>query len=264
MAKRNRCTTEATIKNRIKQGRGSGRLATYKPWLLVQDVPSRGLACRAKGWKTGRVHHFLSRLELWYFYLLEWSLSVTDIREQFPLLPLEETLTIARDCGIAHPVHPKTKHPIVLTTDFLITVGDVDDPRTVKYKEDLTPRNLEKLELERRYWDARNKKLKIVTEDNVPMVLSKNVEWLHPYKSVRDFISMEELQFSLVASHVLRTLQQTNGPLRDLTLELDNRLGLQPGTSLGLSRYLLANRHLHVDMMRPINPHEPLALIVNG
>jgi ABC-type multidrug transport system fused ATPase/permease subunit len=70
-------------------------------------VASQGLASRIKGWKTGRVHHLLSELETSYFYLLEWSLSVLDIREQFPLLPLEETLAIADQCGIAHPNDPR-------------------------------------------------------------------------------------------------------------------------------------------------------------
>ena len=140
-------------------------------------------------------------------------------------------------------------------------MGSIDDPRTLKYKADLDTRTLEKLELERRYWDARNKTLRIVTEDNVPTVLAKNVEWLHPYKRREDFSTLDELQFSLTASHVLLTLQQTRAPLRDLTITLDDQLGLRLGTSLSLTRYLLANRHLRVDMMQRINPHEPLALI---
>lgn len=37
------------------------------------------------------MHHFLSKLETNYFYWLDWSPIVSDIREQYPLLPLEET-----------------------------------------------------------------------------------------------------------------------------------------------------------------------------
>ncbi|HEV7736265.1 MAG TPA: hypothetical protein VGO47_02690, partial [Chlamydiales bacterium] len=83
MAKRKRLVTETSIKRRIKEGRGIGRLANYKPWLHIQDVPSLGLSSRIKGWKTQRVHHFLSGLELLYFYILEWSRNVVDIREQY-------------------------------------------------------------------------------------------------------------------------------------------------------------------------------------
>lgn len=45
-------------------GRGKSTGASYLPWLRVQDVPSKGLSTRVEGWKTGRIHHFLSCLEL--------------------------------------------------------------------------------------------------------------------------------------------------------------------------------------------------------
>lgn len=88
----------------------------------MRDVPSRGLSSRVKGWKTGRVHHFLSQLELSYFYTLEWSVSVIDIREQYPLIPPKSTLDIADRLNIKPPTDPKTKLPIVMTTDFLVDV----------------------------------------------------------------------------------------------------------------------------------------------
>ena len=52
--------------------------------------------------KTSRQHEFLSDLERNYFYLTEHSDFVFDIREQFPLLPLEETIVIADELGIKH------------------------------------------------------------------------------------------------------------------------------------------------------------------
>lgn len=266
MAKRNRSTTARSIKNRIKEGRGRGRLENYQPWLRIQDVPSQGLACRTRGWKTNRVHHFLSRLELYVFYCLEWSRSIIDIREQFPLLPLDETLTIAANCAISHPVHPRTRHPIVITTDFVITIrrkhNDVDEPFTVKRKEDLSSqRTLQKLEIERRCWAVRNKQLKILTEDNVPIVLARNVEWVHPYYRAEDFTDLDDLQFSLIASSVLQAVRQQRLPLCQITMQLDDHLGIELGTCLSITRHLIANRHLLVDMHKPINPSEPLNLI---
>ena len=108
-----------------KAGRGKGTGKDYLPWLRVQDVPSKGLSTRVEGWKTKRIHHFLSQLELLYYYVLEWSRAILDIREQYPLLPLEETISIAQSCGIPHPAHPKTKKPVVFTTDFLLTVSSM-------------------------------------------------------------------------------------------------------------------------------------------
>jgi len=40
MAKRSRNSSETTIENRLKQGRGMGQGANYNPWLHIQDVPS--------------------------------------------------------------------------------------------------------------------------------------------------------------------------------------------------------------------------------
>ena len=265
MAKRKRLTTERSIAKKIKQGRGAGRLLDYRPWLQIQDVPSLGLACRSNGWKTGRIHHTMSLWELRYFYTCEWLLKVIDIREQFPLFPLAETLEIAARLGIHHQVHPRTRHPIVLTTDFVITVRDsedIDEPHTVKTKEDLCSwRTLEKLELERRYWLSRGKRLTIVTEDDINAILAKNVEWVHPYKYRENFNGTEELEFSFIASTVLQTLRTERAPLRSLTMRLDNRMGLEVGSSLSITRYLIANRFLLVDMMKPINPSEPLILL---
>jgi len=262
VGKRSRHSNSSTIKSKIKQGRGTGRLSEYKPWLHIQDVPSRGLVARILGWKTRRVHHLLSLFEQSYFYTLEWSSIVTDIREQYPLLPLEETVSIASDCGISHPVHPRTRYPTVLTTDFLLTANSEDQPRTLKHKDDLDTRTLEKLEIERRYWDFRQKKLKIVTEEHFPMTVAKNVEWLHPFKRREEFSDFDELQFSLITSHVLLAVQHNHAPLREVTVALDDQLGLKLGTSLSLTRYLLANRQLRVDMQQRINPCNQLALII--
>lgn len=85
----------------------------------IQDIASTGLASRIKGWKTGRVHHLLSKLETEYFYVLEWSNIVSDIREQYPLLPITETLEIAEQLGILHPTDPRTKESIVMTAQQL-------------------------------------------------------------------------------------------------------------------------------------------------
>src|SRR5699024_11896381 len=99
---------------------GSG--AGYQPGLKIEDVSSLGLSTSLKGIKNGRQHDFLSDLERNYFYLTEFSDVVLDIREQFPLLPQEETIVIAVELGIIHPADPKTGDPIVMSTDFLLTV----------------------------------------------------------------------------------------------------------------------------------------------
>ncbi|OAH57955.1 transposase [Domibacillus aminovorans] len=121
MSKRTNGWKEEKIARYYAEGRGKGELASYKPWLTIQNVPSSGRVHRFKGWKTNRIYHFLSDLERDYCYLLDWSEDVIDIREQFPL-DQEKTIQIAEDKQINHSVDPTTRTPIVMTTDFLMTV----------------------------------------------------------------------------------------------------------------------------------------------
>jgi hypothetical protein len=266
MAKRKRQTDQKVIEKQLKERRGQGRGADYKPWLLIQDVPSQGLATRIKGWKTKRVHHFLSNLELSYFYVLEWSPIVFDIREQYPLLPLEETLTIAEQCGIRHPTDPKTKEPVVMTTDFFITVPRtievIEQARTVKTAKDLqSERTLEKLEIERRYWQGRNINWGIVSEREIPEALAKNVEWLHPFFQVENLSSLAQRELARITTVLTVEIAKDNTSLADIAADCDDRLGLEPGISLSVSRYLIASRQWSVDMNRLIEPSKPLVLL---
>lgn len=266
MAKRRRETNQITIDKRIREGRGQGRGSDYKPWLLVQDVASQGLATRIRGWKTKRNHHLLSNLELSYFYILEWSPIVFDIREQYPLLPLEETLAIAGQCGIRHPTDPKTKEPVVMTTDFLITVAQsikvIEQARTLKSAKDLqSERTLEKLEIERRYWQGRDIDWGIVTEREIPEAVAKNVKWLQPFFGTEDLSFLSQYEINRITTALTLKIAKDNVPLAAITADCDDRLGLEPGTSLSVSRHLIANRRWLVDMNRLIQPSKPLVLI---
>ncbi len=247
-----------------KEGRGQGTLQDYKPWLTVRDVPSHGRSSRDKGWKTGRTHHFLSILELLYYLTLEWSLMVTDIREQYPLLPIDDTLAIADSLDIKHPTHPKTKEPVVLTTDFYISLrnerGTFEHARTVKYAKDLSNRRtLEKLEIERRYWEVRGIDWGIVTEHEIPHTLAKNVDFLHDAWHLCK--RMPEKNISLVAELLTRFVSEQHQPLNELTALSDKQLGLKGGTSLKVVYYLLATRQWRIDMNIPIDPDQPLAVL---
>ncbi|HEY9694168.1 MAG TPA: TnsA endonuclease N-terminal domain-containing protein [Oculatellaceae cyanobacterium] len=266
MAKRKRTTTEKTIEKWLREDRGQGRGKDYIPWLSIQDVPSQGLATRKKGWKTQRVHHLMSNLELDYFYILEWSLAVHDIREQYPLLPLEETLLIAEHLGISHPKDPKTQEPIVMTTDFLITVrqkiGTIEQARTIKPAQELqSQRTLEKLEIERCYWQERSIDWGIVTEREIPKILAKNVAWLHPRFSVEDLSPLSKNDIERIARALNLSIFKYHAPLSDITSECDIQLGLNPGTSLSVVRHLIANRQWLVDLNQPIQPSEILHLL---
>jgi hypothetical protein len=64
--------TEADIARHIKAGYGQGEGSSYKPWLRVQDVPSKGRSRKTLGIKSGRMRHFFSDLEFRYFFCLNF------------------------------------------------------------------------------------------------------------------------------------------------------------------------------------------------
>lgn len=254
---------ERTIARLKAEGRGAGLGSAYKPWLTVRDTSSHGLSTRAKGWKTERTHHVLSNHELRYLYCLEWSPVVTDIREQFPL-PQEDTLRIAERLGIPHPCHITTKHPVVMTTDFLITCArqgaSSEEARTVKPSTELASRRvLEKLEIERVYWTEQGVSWGIVTELDYSLALAQNVELVHEPRRYSSYMPLTPEELDDVATLLTEDVtHHTAVPLRRITSHCDRTLGLEPGASLTVAYYLIATRQWLVDMYTPIHPVQPL------
>jgi hypothetical protein len=260
--------TEEWIMSRIRQGHGSGKGYDYKPWLTVRDFPSLGRVHRIWGWKTNRTHHLFSDLELKVFLQFLWPKSVKDQREQFPLLPLEETIEIAREMGIRHPTDPRTKHPIVMTTDMVLTVEqgleNTCHPYTVKYLKDLRKlRTTEKLELERRYWATpyRNLKLKIMTEQQVSNGLVWNILWALPFYEVISLYPLTESEVVRTASVLTQLMLHQELPLRIVAQKCDRLLRLNSGTSLAVVRHLIGRRYWEVDITKRIRTNERLVLL---
>ena len=182
--------TEADVERHRRKGFGEGAGARYMPWLSVQDVPSQGRSHRIQGLKVDRVHHLLSDLERAYYLACEFSEDIVDIREQYPLLPREATQAIANAKGIRYPKYPGSNLPLVMTTDFLLTVRQSDGSeklvaRTVKYKNELSGkgslRALEKLEIEKVFWNNQGVNWSVVTEEMFTPNLVKNLGLLRSY-----------------------------------------------------------------------------------
>ncbi|MCU4923889.1 TnsA endonuclease N-terminal domain-containing protein [Bacillus cereus] len=263
MSKRKR-TSE--IEKWIKEGRGSGIGINYKPWLKIQDVSSLGRSTRLKGIKTSRQHEFLSDLERNYFYLTEHSDFIFDIREQFPLLPLEETIVIADELGIKHSTDPKTGEPIVMTTDFLLTVdkgqGVFEVARTIKMKDELLKeRVLEKFEIEREYWQRRDVDWGIVTEEEIHKVMARNISYIHDYYNIREYDVFQKMSSQLIEDLSLSLMQRLlkdSCSVRIITSEFDSDTHLPFGSGVTLFYHLLAQKIIVIDMLKPINLEEAI------
>jgi TnsA endonuclease N terminal len=157
MARRRYAWTEKRITKFMREGRGLGTGANYAPWLTVSDIPSLGRSHRLFWPVTGREHHLLSDLEYYAFLRKCYDDSTLDIREQFPL-PRQETLQIATELGVRHPKMNGVF--VVMTTDLLVSSstssGSIERAYAVKPDDELLKRRtMEKLDIERIYWERK-------------------------------------------------------------------------------------------------------------
>ncbi|MBB5335737.1 TnsA endonuclease N-terminal domain-containing protein [Pectinatus brassicae] len=232
----------------------------YKPFILIQDVPSLGRSSRLRGIKTGRQHEFLSDLERNYFILLEFSAFVVDIREQFPL-ELKETLLIAEELGIKHPIHPITKKPITMTSDFCITLkkGDTTEDiiRTTKYKQDLLSRRvIEKFQIEKTYWHRKEINWGIVTEVEIDKIYSQNIADALAYYDLSDYAGLSDIDEDEKEDLVIEFLKRllvSDKTVRQISRMFEQDVHLPKGAGIALFKHLIAQKYITIDLLQPLN-----------
>jgi len=240
---------EPSILKRLdKEKRGQGVGKHYRPFLTVRDVPSKGRVHRRPALTHNRVVHLLSDLELAAFLFFDWHYSVTDIREQYPLNP-NATIAIAERLGIKHPAYRGVLQ--VMTTDLLVDLSldgqHLTQAVSVKYSQDLeNERTIEKLELERRFWEGEGTKWFIFTEHEVPRLLIKNIRWLAPHMHSYNLVESERV-------HVFESILQVidANPEKRLPVilgELDEMQDLKRGSNLQYFRHLAAQNAFYWDM----------------
>ncbi len=247
MAKRIRSWNKSKYEQYIKMGRGQGEGPAYLPWISIHDFSSRGIVSRIAGYKTKRIHHFLSRNELNYFFLLEWSDKVLDIREQFPLIDMELATDIARQIGVGYPRDNITGFPYTLTCDFMVTTKEGLRARTVKRASDLNDkRTLEKLEIERRYWQCIGIDWKIVTEKEIPEQKCLNIEWLYTAAEIPEYLASYQLRTELLSE------LYADIPVYVATKRFEMRNGFPAGSGIRLLKNMLWHKEIACDMSIPL------------
>lgn len=253
MAKHNRVWNESQYRRYLAEGRGQGTMENYKPWIQIQDFPSKGIVSRVKGRKTGRVHHLMSNLELWFFYLLEWSEITLDIREQYPLDDIAEAISVAEEAGIRYPYDNFSGFPYVMTSDFMITVNGGLTARAVKPTSELAKRRVrEKLEIERRYWERRGISWKLVTEKEIPRTKVRNIEWLCSGRSAYEVIA-DEHKRSKCAAFFLEQYEAGKTPAVMIFRNLEKAFNLEEGSGLAVFKMLIHEKRIAINLNEDIN-----------
>jgi len=240
------------FKRSLKNKYGLGEGKSYKPWLRVQDVKSRGVRSQILGLKTERIHHTLSSIETEFFYLAENCDSVIDIREQFPLFPINLSIKIAEALGVDHPTHPETNVPIIITTDFLLTRtidGEiVFEAISVKPEDESDElRVLEKLEIERVWWELLGIKFSYFVGNELTQIQSSNINWAtHPLRTEGNTYSSNNLECAL--SLMVPGKHFT----RDICSLVVSEMNVAHDDALNILRCLIGEKRLIVDISYPL------------
>jgi len=244
-------------------------LVDYRSWLDVRSFSSSGLVRRHRGHKTKRVQHFLSDLEFRCFLLLEWCKWAIDIREQYPLHPIEETREIAAHLGYRHPTARRASGsggtklmPVTMTSDFRVTCSDEypvpEIVLSVKPSSRLQDnRTLQKLEIERQYWERRFVPWYLITEYELPEVPLRNIQFLLPFRKLEDYgFKVDDVEEVIEALY--ERLRVTSDPIGPFCRANDESKGLALGTSLTLVWHAIATKKWQVDLNEDLAPNRPL------
>lgn len=172
--------------SKLAEGRGTGELASYIPWIYVQELNSRGTAESFPDPKHKRAVQLLSCGELRAYLELRYDDTVYDIREQYPLLDLGRAYSIAKDAGIPYPHIGSEK--VIMTTDLYVvyTDGRIKAHSCKPNQDNLTERDKQKLYIELCYWNDIGVEWKLIETDKISKTLAMNIRNAFEYYDEKD------------------------------------------------------------------------------
>ena len=199
----------AKLSSAIADGRGRGVGDEYTPWIQIRRSTSSPFSNQSIWRLPGmrRASHFLSRGEREIATIVSFA-GATDIREQYPLFawphphPADEIHgvhsnsphigmeRIAAEAGIKLTHYPRTKIPVVLTIDLMVTFPERDTSKDQLLGISCKPRQgrnggyplrvLERLELDRRYCARADIRHLLLHPEMFPRDLSASLTWISP------------------------------------------------------------------------------------
>ncbi len=235
---------------RLKRCGATGK--EYEPFIRHTDFSSEGNVIRAKGQTVPRVYNLFSNLEYAHFLMLDRDPYVTDIREQYPLSPKEDTLEIARRLGIKHPKNPKTGEPVMMTTDLLVTRSKdgkswLEAYDVKPYKRSQHKRVKDKRLIEEAYWKNQGVPLTLLTERDVDRTVINNLKILSHVTRPKNELLLKTFK---------SRLPETGLRMRDFFTAFDEEFSLTPGTGLNCFEWLVKDRQIDLDLKKHLHKKE--------
>lgn len=176
---------------------------------------------------------------------------------------VEDTVRLAEEHGLPHGRYQGIAQ--VLTSDFLVDFDDPQNPSVAiqaKYSSDLQkPEVIERLELERRYWQEKGIPWYLVTEREISKQAFTNIQWLYPAQLEEDKDPREQEHYAQM--FVAAFTRYPDRKLTDIAQELDHTGQLETGQALYWLRQLLSKHSFLFDINRPYRELKPEDMTVN-
>lgn len=233
--------------------------------LKVTTFSSRGRATRIYSYKTNRIHHLQSDNQLRIFLLLEWSDNVKVIQENVELKDLEETIYNVENLRLDRFRDKETNKLYKLHTNFLIEILRENQKEkiiaiSIKSLSELERKTaIEKMEIERRYWKAKQISFYVITEKDIDKQVVENIKWVREtllYKVIENKDELKEKLYYFL---------QDNKRKRLMTVlnAFDEEENLKNGTALFILRYLIAIKVIEIDMKQKLDLNDSIDNVVN-
>ena len=193
-----------STKRKLKEGRGTGTGADYKPWILAREFGSIGTESVFNDWKHGRPIQCLSQAEKKVYMVMRFRDDVIDIREQYPL-DISITRFIARKYDMPHPCDAHT----YMTTDFLVTHKNADGSQFLKAYSVKPNENAVKnymtnnIFIEQMYWAIKGIHLHLIYSDMLDKFYVENIRQCIPYYSPSSVHTKVDFVRHLISRKVL-------------------------------------------------------------
>jgi hypothetical protein len=248
------------LQSRLKRGFGLGAGPSYHPWLRVRDVRSIGTSGNPRGITIPRVYHLLSVPERIHFHLLDRQADVIDIREQFPILDLNETLAICSKLGVRHTRRGVFPEPFTL--DFLVTrqthSGLVYQARSIKTVEDAAvPKIRLRLKVEHSWCEQNSIDWKLVdTTEYTPNLLS-TLLFMRGWSLQRYIPKVDQAD---EFARMFADSYEANVPLKEIINRCAKRLKRGYQYCLNEFRYCAWSDRIPVDLHSRLTLHLPVVL----
>lgn len=221
--------------------------------LKVTTFSSKGRATRIKSIKNNEIYHLQSDNQLRLFLLLEWTDVVTDITVNHELNNLKLNLENIENLRLDKFIDKEIGKLYKLHTNFLITMNkqNLDEQVAISVKSVTELERkvvIEKLEIERRYWNNKGIKFYIITDKELDKTVVDNIMW------VRETLFDKEINNKEKLSNELYCLLEQNRHLaiKSLLKVFDSDKH-KDGMGLFIFRYLIAKKRIKINMKLPMN-----------